>query len=62
MQVSVNQRSLDVFASYSELLAGGEIVVLAAAAVVLAGSALGALVIGAVIFTALLIHSAFRNV
>ena len=62
MQVSVNQSSLDVFASYSELLEGGGLLVLAAAAVLLAGSALGALLIGAVIFTALLIHSAIRNV
>lgn len=62
MKVEVNRNTLDLITSMSEILEGAGLALLAATAVLLAGSVLGFGLIVAVVFTAVVIHSGMRYV
>ena len=62
MRVELNQRTVDLVTSISEVIEGMGLLVLAATAIALAGSILGLTVMTAVVFSAVLIHSALRHI
>lgn len=61
MRVEGKGSSVDVITSWHEMLEGAGIVVLAVAAVALAGGLIGLGLIAAVLFAAIVMHSAFLS-